>query len=110
MAYYLIQGSYTPEAWAALVKNPQNRLDLNRAITEKIGVTIVGGWLAFGEYDFVLIIQAPDNISEAAFLMVGLAGSALKSIKTTPLMTWSEGVEAMKKAGAVAPEYKPPSS
>lgn len=110
MAYYLIQGSYTPEAWADLVKNPQNRLELNRAIAENLGVTIVGGWLAFGEYDFVLIIQAPDNTSEAAFSMVGWAGGALKSVKTTPLMTWEEGVEAMKKAGTVAAEYKPPSS
>ncbi|MBE9045309.1 GYD domain-containing protein [Pleurocapsales cyanobacterium LEGE 10410] len=109
MAYYLIQGSYTPEAWADMVKNPQNRLEINRAIAENLGVTIVDGWLAFGEYDFVLIIQAADRISEAAFSLIGWAGGALKSIKTTPLMTWREGIEAMKKASAVTSEYKPPS-
>ena len=110
MAYYMIQGSYTPEAWAAMVKNPQNRLELNRAIVGNLGISIVDGWLTFGEYDFVLIVQADDRISEAAFSMIGLAGGALKSIKSMPLIAWEEGIEAMKKAGSVFTEYQPPGS
>ena len=56
------------------------------------------GWRAFGEYDVVAILQMPDNVSVAAFSMAVAAGGAVKSIKTTPLMSMEERVEAMKKA------------
>ncbi len=52
----------------------------------------------FGEYDVVAILQVPDHVSVAAFSMAVSAGGAVKSFKTTPLMSLEEGVEAMKKA------------
>ena len=51
MPYYMLQAAYEPEAWKALVKNPQNRLDVIRPVVEKLGGKVEGGWLAFGEYD-----------------------------------------------------------
>lgn len=47
----MLQAAYTPEAWAGMVRHPQNRLDAVRPIIEKLGGTIERGWLAFGEYD-----------------------------------------------------------
>ncbi len=40
----------------------------------------------------------PDNVSVAAFSMAVAAGGSVKSVKTTPLMSMEEGVEAIKKA------------
>lgn len=108
MPYYMLQAAYTPEAWGAMVKNPQNRMEAIRPTVEKLGGKIEGGWLAFGEYDVVLICQMPNNASAAAFSMVGAAGGAVKAVKTTPLMTTEEAMEAMRKAGGVA--YRPPTS
>jgi uncharacterized protein with GYD domain len=108
MPYYMLQAAYAPEAWKALVKNPQNRLDVIRPVVEKLGGTVEGGWLAFGEYDVLLICQLPNNVSAAAFSMAGAAGGAVKAIKTTPLMTIEESMEAMRKANEVG--YQPPSS
>ncbi len=107
MPYYMLQAAYTPEAWAGMVKNPQNRLDAVRPVIEKLGGKIDGGWLAFGDYDIVLICQMPNNVSAAAFSMAGAAGGAVKAIKTTPLMTIDEAMEAMRKAGGAG--YRPPS-
>ena len=66
---------------------------------------MVGSWFAFGEYDLVVVIEMPDNVSAAAWSLAIAAGGALKSVKTTPLMSIEEGLEALKKA----PEsgYKP---
>jgi uncharacterized protein with GYD domain len=50
MPYYMLQAAYTPAAWAATVKSPQNRLEAVRPVVEKLGGKIEGGWLAFGEY------------------------------------------------------------
>ena len=106
MAKYLFQGSYTSEAWAAQVQNPQNRLDVVRPVIERLGGRIECAYLAFGEYDVVLIVEMPDNVSMAAFSLAAAAGGAVKAVKTTPLMTIEEGIEAMKKAGGAG--YRPP--
>lgn len=97
MSYYLVQAAYTPEAWAILTKNPQNRIEAIKPAVENLGGKVEGGWFSFGEFDVVLILNMPDNISAAAMAMAFAAGGALKSIKTTPLLTPDEAMDAMKK-------------
>ena len=98
MPYFLEQVAYTSEGWGALVKNPQNRIEAVRPAIEKLGGKIESAWFAFGEYDVVLILQMPDNVNAAAIAIAFAAGGACKSVKTTPLITIAEGVEAMRKA------------
>jgi uncharacterized protein with GYD domain len=106
MAHYLFQAAYTSEAWAAQVKNPQNRIDVVRPVIERLGGRIECAYLAFGEYDLIGIVEMPDNVSAAAFSLAGSAGGGLKAVKTTPLLTIDEGIEAMKKAAGAG--YRPP--
>jgi uncharacterized protein with GYD domain len=106
MAYFALQVAYTPEAWSTLVKNPQNRIDVVRPIIEGLGGHVEGAWFQFGEYDILLVAQMPDNVSAAAFSMAVSAGGSCKSVKTTPLMTVEEGVQAMRKASGAG--YRPP--
>ncbi|MBI4639738.1 MAG: GYD domain-containing protein [Candidatus Tectomicrobia bacterium] len=108
MAYYLVQAAYTAEAWAVQIKNPQNRLEVVRPVIERLGGRMENFWFAFGEYDVVGIVQMPDNVSAAAFSLAVSAGGAVKAVKTTPLMTIEEGIEAMRKAGGAG--YRPPGS
>jgi hypothetical protein len=50
MALYMYQAAYTPESWAAQLKNPQNRVEaVGRQVSEAVGGKLVGGWLCFGE-------------------------------------------------------------
>jgi len=98
MASYLLQVSYTAEALAAMMKKPQNRGEAVRKPIEKLGGSIHGFWLSFGDYDVVAIIEMPDNVSAAAFALAAAGGGACKSVKTTPLLSAEDGVEAMKKA------------
>jgi uncharacterized protein with GYD domain len=98
MAPYLIQVAYTPEAWAAMVKEPQNRLEVVRPAVEKLGGRFEHAWLAFGEYDIVGVIEMPENTDAAAFAIAVAAGGGCKAFKTTPLLTLDQGVEAMRKA------------
>ena len=105
MPNYLLQVAYTSEGWASLVKNPQDRAEGVRPAIEQLGGRIESFYLAFGEYDLVCIMQMPDNASAAAFAIAAAAGGAVKSIKTTPLMTTQEGIDAMRKAGKSS--YRP---
>ena len=100
MAHYLLQLSYTPEAWAALVQNPQNRAKAVEGALAKLGGKMDQAYLSFGDYDVVGIMSLPDDVSAAAFSMACSAGGACRSVKTTPLLTFAEGIESMKKAAA----------
>jgi uncharacterized protein with GYD domain len=108
MPLYMYQFAYAPESWGAQIKKPQNRIEaVGRATCKAAGGKFVGGWLCFGEYDAVLIADMPDMESMAAVALAVAAGGSLKSSKTTALMTGAQGVEALKKAGAVAKTYRP---
>lgn len=106
MAHYLIRGSYTPETWAALVKNPQNRREVVQPLIESLGGKIEALYFAFGAEDVVAILEMPDNVSVGAASLAVTASGAFKSFQTTVLITPEEAVEMMRKAGTVG--YRPP--
>ena len=101
MASYLLQVAYTPQAWAALLKNPQDRTQVLRPVLEKLGGKFETAYFAFGDYDVVAVLELPGDIDAAAFSIAAAAGGAIKSIKTTPLMSIADGISAMQKAGRI---------
>jgi uncharacterized protein with GYD domain len=108
MAYYLLQTAYTPQGWAAMLRHPHDRLEAIRPAVQRLGGRILSGWLTFGEYDALLVCELPDNTSAAALSMAVSAGGAVRSTKTTALLTFEEGVAALRKATDV--HYTPPPS
>src|SRR5215471_658634 len=106
MAQYLLQVAYTPQAWSSMLKNPQDRTKVLKPVLDKLGGSFASAYFAFGEYDIVGILTMPGNTDAAAFAMAAATGGAIKSIKTTPLMTIEEGIDAMKKAASAG--YAPP--
>src|SRR5260370_6204651 len=98
MPHYLHQVSYTPEAWARLIATPQDRIAAIRTPIEKLGGRINTAFFAFGDYDVVVITDMPDNVSAAAIAIAFAAGGAVKTSKTTPLISTAETLEALKKA------------
>ena len=105
MPFYLHQVSYTAEAIAKLIANPQDRFEAVRGPIEKLGGRIKDSYFAFGPSDVVLITEFPDNISAAAIALAFEAGGALRSCHTTVLLTDDEGMAAMRKAATSG--YKP---
>src|SRR5215217_3570304 len=106
MSFYLVQASYDTAATASLVKNPQDRAEAIAPLFESVGGKLHGLWLAFGEYDVVVIAELPDNVSAAAVSMAIGASGALRAYRTTPLLAPKEAKDAMKKAQSV--KYQAP--
>ena len=98
MPHFLHQIAYSREGWQAIVNNPQDRIEAVRPAIEKLGGKIDTAWFAFGDYDVVVITEMPNNVSAAAIAIAFAAGGACKAVQTTPLLSLTEGVEAMKKA------------
>jgi uncharacterized protein with GYD domain len=108
MPLYMYQASYTAESWAAQLKNPQNRVEtVGRAACEAVGGKLVGGWYCFGEYDLVIVADVPNNEAMSDIAMAIAAGGAVKSGRTTVLLSGADGAAALKKADAVAKVYRP---
>ena len=105
MASFLVEAAYTPEAWSILVKNPQDRMQVVKGTVENLGGKVERSWLSFGDYDVVIVVDLPDNVSAAALAMAVSAGGSCKAVKTTPLLTAEEGLEALKKAAGSG--YRP---
>jgi uncharacterized protein with GYD domain len=106
MPVYMFQESYTNDAWAVQIKDPQNRMDVARKIIEAQGGKLLSAYYAFGDYDVILIAEFPDNVSAAAIALSVAAGGAPKTFKTTVLLSVDEVLEAMRRAGRAA--YRPP--
>jgi uncharacterized protein with GYD domain len=98
MPYYLIQVGYNTSGLAALVKEPQDRIEKVRPAIEALGGRIESAYYAFGDHDVVLICEMPDNATAAALALAIGAGGTVASYKTTVLLTSDEAVEAMSKA------------
>ena len=105
MGLYLVQVAYTPEAWKAMVADPQDRTTAVDVAIRNLGGKIERFWLSFGDYDVVGVVDMPDSVSAAAFSMAISAGGACKSVKTTSLLNMQEGMDAMRKAAQCG--YKP---
>jgi uncharacterized protein with GYD domain len=85
MGLYMYEVAYTPESVAAQIKEPHDRLEAVKPALEAMGVKIVVGGYPLGEYD----------------VLIGLAvtaGGAVKSSRTTRLLSGQERVEALRKA------------
>ena len=101
MAMYLTRFSYTPETWARLIQNPEDRREAARQYIESVGGRLLGFWYAFGEHDGWNLWEAPDNVSMAAVALAIGAGGALSSVQTTVLLEVEELMAALEKAGSV---------
>ena len=98
MPLYMWQGAYTSEGWATLTEKPQNRVQAVRPAVERLGGKIRSAFFCFGEYDVILIVEMPDNVSAAALAMAIASGGAIRTSKITVLLPPEDGLAAMKKA------------
>src|SRR6187401_3729871 len=101
MPFYLTRFSYTPETWARLIGNPEDRRAAAQEYIESVGGKLHGFWYAFGEHDGYTLWEAPDNASMAAVSLAISGGGALSSFETTVLLTVDEAMDALQKAGEV---------
>ena len=106
MPMYLTRFSYSPETWARLSKNPEDRRKAAQAYIESVGGKLHGFWYAFGEHDGYNLFEAPDNVSMAAVALAIGGGGALTKFETTVLMTVEETLDALARVEGI--RYRPP--
>lgn len=101
MPHFMVQGSYTADAWAKMIHKPEDREKIYRKLIEKAGGKLKAFYFAFGDKDVVAILETPDAATAAALSLAVAAPGHVKNITTTPLVTSQEGMEIMKKAAGL---------
>ncbi len=101
MPLYMTQVAYTPEAWAGMTKNPQDRSQAVSAALQQVGGRLVNLYHSFGESDAVAIYEAPDQTAATTFAVAVLSAGYVKAGATTQLLTPPELMEALRKAGGL---------
>jgi uncharacterized protein with GYD domain len=103
---YLTTFSYTPETWAMMIAQPEDRRKAAQTYIESVGGTLHGFWYAFGTHDGYTLWEAPDNVSMAVVALALSGGGALSSLETTVLLTVDETLDALRTAQKV--QYRAP--
>lgn len=98
MPLYIYQAAYTSQSMAAQVKAPQDRIEAVRPAIEAMGVRFVAAGYPFGDYDVLVVLEAPDDTTAASVALAVGAGGAVRSAKTTRLLSGQEWIQALTKA------------
>lgn len=100
MPLYMTQFAYTPQAWAALTEHPEDRAEVFGALAASMGAKMHSLHYCFGDYDGVIITEAPDETTVLSIILAAISPGHVKATKTTTLFTPQQAVAAMRKAGS----------
>ncbi len=94
MPTYVLLSTLTPEGRQTLHKHPDRLEEVNREI-EQFGCKLLGQWAVLGSYDFVSVLEAPDN-ETVAHLSVDLGSRGTVNITTLAAIPTSQFREKLK--------------
>jgi uncharacterized protein with GYD domain len=86
MPTYIMVSTLTPEGVQTVKNNPQRIKEVNREI-EQIGAKVVAQWAVLGQFDFVNVVEVPDEKTMAKVsLELGSRGTArYQSLAAIPI-------------------------
>ena len=86
MPTYIMLSTLTPEGVQTVKNNPTRIKEVNREV-EQIGAKVVAQWATLGQFDFVNVVEAPDEKTMAKVsLELGSRGTAsYQSLPAIPI-------------------------
>lgn len=108
MPIFITQGRYTRDAVKGMVVRPEDRADAVGRLLAKTGGKLIGYYLTFGEYDFLVIAEAPGATQMAAALLAAASGGGVTDLKTTLAMTSVEAKGAFAAASDLTHSFRSP--
>ncbi len=94
MATYIMLSTLTDEGRGTIKDKPERIKEVNKEV-ESMGVKIVGQYAVLGPYDFVNIVEAPDN-KTVARVSVALGARGTVQLMTLPAIPIDEFIGSLK--------------
>jgi len=106
MPIYISRGRYTSDAVQGMLANPENREDAIAKLFQSVGGKLISWYLTFGEHDWLVIGEFPDEKAAASAILAAAAGGSLAHIETTVAMTAKDAVATFGSAGKLAKQFR----
>lgn len=108
MPIFITQGRYTRDSIKKMSAKPEDRTAALARFFEKAGGKLLGWYLTFGDYDF-MVISENDHVEDAAAALLAVAGKdVVAHLHTTVALTAGDAKKAFGKAGKLAAAYQAP--
>jgi uncharacterized protein with GYD domain len=95
MRTFLLLSTLSPQGLQTLAATPERLLEVNREI-ESLGGRVVRQWALLGAYDFLSVVEAPDERTISR-LSVELAARGSASFETLPAVSIDELIELLDR-------------
>lgn len=106
MPTFIAQGRFTKEAVKGMTQTPEDRTGPVARLFESLGARLQGWYLTTGEYDWLLIVDAPGHDVMVAAAAAATAGGGVGDIKTCAAFSGAEARAIFERAGGVAGGFK----
>ena len=106
MATFVTQARFTKDGLNAMIAAPQDRAEVVGRLIAQVGGKLITCYLTSGDYDILLVFEAPSYEDTVPALIVAAAESGIADLKTVTALTSSEMKSAFVKAGAIAASYR----
>jgi uncharacterized protein with GYD domain len=97
MARYIVLGKFT-EQGVQDVRNLRQNVEENIQRGEQFGLKVHGWYLAMGQYDFVVVVEGPDDETMVA-QAIGVANRGRSRTETLRAFTLDEADAIIQKLG-----------
>lgn len=94
MPYYVVLSTLTDDGRETLKSKPERIIEVNREL-EKMGVKVLQQFAVLGPYDFVNIVEAPDNMTVMK-MSVELGSRGTVQLMTLPAIEVNEFIKNLK--------------
>ena len=86
MPTFIMLSTLTPEGVQTVKNNPQRIKEVNQEL-EQLGAKVVAQWAVLGRFDFINVVEAPDDVTMAKVsLELGSRGTArFESLAAIPI-------------------------
>ncbi len=98
MPTYAMLSTLGPDGWATLREKPERLTQVNEEV-ESLGLTIVRQYALLGEFDFLNIIEAPDEQTMARAAVMLAARGTLKT-RTLQAIPIEQFIDSLKRGEA----------
>ena len=95
LPFYVLLSKLTDEGWKTIRERPERIKEVNREL-EAFGVKVLNQYAVLGQYDFVNIIEAPDN-ETVAKISVELGSRGTIHIMSMPAIPIDKFIESIKR-------------
>jgi len=103
---FITQGRFTREAMQGMTARPEDRALAVGKLAKAAGGKLLDYYFTFGEYDFLCVIEGPDEKQMAQVLIVAGSTGGVTDLKTTLAIRSSDAKKVFGEAGGILKSFR----